>query len=508
MGGDLRRVCLRGHEVVQRIYIAVRDQYWRTIPLRIAGREVTQDDSGFTIACDLICDDPLVRYQGHLEMRGLGDGQLELRFFGIAGGAFQRMRLGLCVLHPQQLAGSPLLVGHAPDEIENSALPTDLAPEVVATAIRWLETGPTEARVRLHFSGDQFEMEDQRNYGDASFKTYSTLSALPRPVWVAEGEQVQQALTLVPCATVGNPPSLPASNMVRLVVEDTVQPLARLGFLEGDTASVLSPTQHRLVALDLSSAWRERLAAAEQARASDGATTLITVQAAQLTAANAAALAGLLPPDSEILVYDAADEAPLSLLRSLVRAETVVGHGTGGPFILLNRGPRLRSAALGFAVNPLTHADDSWSLLENSAALAHLARSARHLQAPLRIGPVMVPAEDQRQTNDLGATWLVAALAHLLPELTADDAVTLAPQAVLHAGASAAVLQALTGITGLLPVRGNGQRVVGLASTTPTGRRVLLANLDHQPTSVIISGLRQGVEAVHLAGWAWARVEG
>ena len=46
------------------------------------------------------------------------------------------------------------------------------------------EIAPGRA-LEVRFEGEWFEMEDQRNWSDASFKTYSTpLSrALPAPIW-------------------------------------------------------------------------------------------------------------------------------------------------------------------------------------------------------------------------------------------------------------------------------------------------------------------------------------
>ena len=46
------------------------------------------------------------------------------------------------------------------------------------------------------FSGDIFEMEDQRNWTDASYKTYSTPLALPFPVEVTAGTSIAQSVTL------------------------------------------------------------------------------------------------------------------------------------------------------------------------------------------------------------------------------------------------------------------------------------------------------------------------
>src|SRR5699024_4989680 len=46
------------------------------------------------------------------------------------------------------------------------------------------------------FDGDTFEMEDQRNWTDASFKTYSRPLSLPFPYTVEAGAAVRQAVTI------------------------------------------------------------------------------------------------------------------------------------------------------------------------------------------------------------------------------------------------------------------------------------------------------------------------
>lgn len=513
VGADLRCVSLNGKEIFQRIYFAVRDAQWRTVSLMIQRSEVVNSNDGFTVVIELASNDPLIQYRVRLSLNGTADGHLHLRCTGVAENSFARMRMGWCIHHPQHLVGTSLKVGHDAGADDHLQLPQLLEPWLVATAMRWLETGPDDARLRLRFSGEHFEMEDQRNYGDASFKTYGTLSALPRPVEVQAGEELQQSLTIEPCAP--SVPALPLAQhptpprIVRLQVSDEVHPCARIGHLETteDTSSA-GPESHRLVHLDFTTAWRAQLAAAEIARARDGAPTVITVFAEQLTPVNAAALAQHLPPDSEIQVQDDLHGQALARVRAAVSPETLVGHGSRHHFNDVNRAPRLSSDFLGFAINPLVHADDTWSLLESTSAMAHLVASAKALNARLRIGPVMLPATDVRMQHDIGATWLIGILAHVLPGLDADDALTLAPQSQLLAKPATAVMSALRGTRGLRPLHGTSERVAAVTFDTPRGCRVLLANTDHQPVSVLISGLRHGAEALHLAGWAWAILDG
>src|SRR6185503_13427410 len=68
--------------------------------------------------------------------------------------------------------------------------------------------------VRFTFTGDLFEMEDQRNWTDDSFKTYSTPLALPWPKDAVPGQSLRQSLTMTArglaagTAAVAGPPRL------------------------------------------------------------------------------------------------------------------------------------------------------------------------------------------------------------------------------------------------------------------------------------------------------------
>jgi hypothetical protein len=55
---------------------------------------------------------------------------------------------------------------------------------------------------QLDFEGDVFQTEDQRNWGDASYKTFCTPLSLPFPVQLQKGDTVWQRVTLHPPLTV------------------------------------------------------------------------------------------------------------------------------------------------------------------------------------------------------------------------------------------------------------------------------------------------------------------
>ena len=78
-------------------------------------------------------------------------------------------------------------------------------------------------RVACRMEGDAFEMEDQRNWMDASYKTYVRPLALPWPYTIAKGEKLAQRVSLSVTGTPGQarrrrrgmPPSPSRSTTVR-----------------------------------------------------------------------------------------------------------------------------------------------------------------------------------------------------------------------------------------------------------------------------------------------------
>ena len=98
---------------------------------------------------------------------------------GEALSTLRKNRIGFCILHPMACAGLPCTISHVDGSVERGAFPTYISPHqpfVEFDAITHEMPGLT---AELRLSGDTFEMEDQRNWTDASFKTYSTPLRLP-----------------------------------------------------------------------------------------------------------------------------------------------------------------------------------------------------------------------------------------------------------------------------------------------------------------------------------------
>ena len=112
---------------------------------------------------------------------------LEFRFDGRAQNSFLRNRIGLCTLHPiVECAGKACRVQHSDGSWEEGTFPLFISPHQPFKDIRALSWNPSErVHADIQFEGEVFEMEDQRNWTDASFKTYSTPLELPFPVELA-----------------------------------------------------------------------------------------------------------------------------------------------------------------------------------------------------------------------------------------------------------------------------------------------------------------------------------
>jgi hypothetical protein len=125
---------------------------------------------------------------------------------------FETNRTGLVVLHPYQVAGRELTVSHASDGAEATHFPQAISPHQPVSDIATLAWQDDGLAIDVRFEGDVFEMEDQRNWSDASFKTYSRPLALPFPYRVARGERVRQGVTIrvresAPAATAASTPA-------------------------------------------------------------------------------------------------------------------------------------------------------------------------------------------------------------------------------------------------------------------------------------------------------------
>ena len=80
---------------------------------------------------------------------------------------------------------------------ERTLLPDLIDPWQPFKSIRAITHGVRPGlRATCRLEGDTFEMEDQRNWSDASYKTYVRPLALPWPYILPDGELLRQSASL------------------------------------------------------------------------------------------------------------------------------------------------------------------------------------------------------------------------------------------------------------------------------------------------------------------------
>ncbi|MBN2632324.1 MAG: hypothetical protein JXR66_02135 [Bacteroidales bacterium] len=191
--GSLRYLSAGTTELLRMIYPAIRDVQWLTVAPLIEEESVEQDENSFSIKLQYLYRSGEINFRAHCLIEGNPGNTIIFSMSGEALSTFRKNRIGLCVLHPvEECAGNTCVIEHTDGSVENSFFPAEINPHQVFRDIRemrWMEKGIS---CRLTFEGDVFETEDQRNWTDASFKTYSTPLSIPFPVTVESGTKISQ----------------------------------------------------------------------------------------------------------------------------------------------------------------------------------------------------------------------------------------------------------------------------------------------------------------------------
>jgi hypothetical protein len=196
--GNLRTICYDGHEVLRAISYVVRDKDWGTYSPNIEDLVFSEGDNGFTVTYRAVCqgsDDQNLTYRAAIH--GTEEG---VTFDVVAKPEtdFLTNRCGFCILHPiVDLAGTPVAVEHTDGEIEQSVLPDLIEPWQPFKDMRAISHQVSPGLIaKCRMEGGVWEMEDQRNWSDASYKTYVRPLALPWPYTMPRGIADRQTITL------------------------------------------------------------------------------------------------------------------------------------------------------------------------------------------------------------------------------------------------------------------------------------------------------------------------
>lgn len=205
--GELRRIRLGDREVIRRIYLTVRGPDWSTIPAEIADLVVDQTPEGFLITFFSHHRQGEVDFTWSMGIRGNAEGEIRLEAAGTANSAFATNRVGVCVLHPlRECTGMPVLIRRTDDSVLEGRFPEAIEPHqpfLGFTEIAHVVEKEWLALVRL--DGETFEMEDQRNWTDGSFKTYCPPQDRPKPRRLEAGWKTLQIASVMLQSPGGKP---------------------------------------------------------------------------------------------------------------------------------------------------------------------------------------------------------------------------------------------------------------------------------------------------------------
>ncbi|MBY5325961.1 hypothetical protein [Rhizobium leguminosarum] len=429
--GNLRTIRYDGTEVLRAISYLVRDRDWGTYSPEITDLRIEQNDDRFEVAYLAHCEGPdNTRLVIDVRITGSAD-RLDFEAEAVAPTGFETNRCGFCILHPiVGVAGSPATVEHVDGQIVATRFPDVIEPWQPFKDMRAIthEVIPgVQAECRME--GDTFEMEDQRNWSDASYKTYVRPLALPWPYQIPANQPVRQKTSLVIRDISGStrhPPGM-SGGAIKLELGARTGTMPDIGVIimpeEADATlsakSVLTEIapQELLFHFDPGAghgveALRRFAAIATVHRCRS--TLEIALPCKSSPSSEAAEIARQMRlaefrPDA-VMISPSVDRQstppgskwpecpPLDEVYTAARAAFPgirIGGGMLSYFTELNR-KRVPDGQLDFVshcTNPIVHAADDLSVMQTLEALLFITRSVRAIYGdkPYRIGPSTIP---------------------------------------------------------------------------------------------------------------------
>jgi hypothetical protein len=468
--GNLRYIRYDGLEVLRAVSFIVRNRNWGTYNPEISSLSIEENPTSLTVTYDAVCKDESQELRYSAEITASSNGRLAFRARGRAVTDFVTNRTGFVVLHPAGVAGLPVEIEHVDGSLVPGRFPALIDPVQPMMDLRALthEAAPG-LTVTCRMEGDTFEMEDQRNWSDASYKTYVRPLALPWPYILEAGSEIEQAVTV---AVAGAAPARAAGGgEVSVALGERVGRVPALGLgLDPDDAEAvlakrdalaqLKPSHlvchhdprrgHGPVTLERCVAAARALGAEPWLEAVIASVDSFEDEVAALGEANRA----LGSPFKTVLISPASDlkstlpgttwppSPPLDALHRAARAAFPDARLGGGMFSYFTELNRKRPPAdlldlVTFTTSAIVHAGDDRSVMESLEALPSIAESARFIAGgkPIVVGPSAMgmrsnpygaaPMEnpqnirqamsrsDPRQRGLLGAAWSLGYVARL-----------------------------------------------------------------------------------------------
>ena len=553
-GTDLVGVRWRGREIAQRIYVAVRDAPWNTIPGVIEDLEVSQDPEHFavTFRCRHHFGEIDFEWRGTIE--GTSDGTLSYRLAGHALREFEYSKIGFNLHHPlEEYRNRGYLATTENGQALTGQLPSIIEPQLIRNGtltamfdeFRHITFDLDGLSASFSFEGDDFEMQDHRNWADANYKTYGTSMKRGFPFTAHRGDRFEQGIVLT-IGDEGSADSLPAVPIdSHLVFEKHSSGLPQIGQLwapseRRDERKLPPPVRPDFLRVEvdrvgdvvgaLDDAGRlfspksvpiELVLSTTPEDAAEDASTLANALRDGVTSSASVIRVVVLERAAGFSATKVATPAALvsdfvGALRAADAALPVLS-GTEQNFNEINRSrPEYEGLdGIAFSYNPQVHAADDVSLMQNAATIVDIADSTRALYpgTSLSVGPVHLlgpngpypagpagPGEpsvsvDGRQRGLFGAAWTVAFLRSCVAARV--DAVTLFSLSGEGGTQGTPIGWVLQRLQENSPTAGSkvsvsdpfDDRVAGIRWTTNSGSCAVVANLSDEELVIGAEGL-------------------
>jgi hypothetical protein len=502
-----------GVRVATRVFFTVRDLSW-------GSPQVTYDYApdvldGHDLSITASVDGLSLKATGRVRVVGAA---LRVSFVLTAGDEVSVSRVGLCILHDRADLAPAFEADGRPFAMSDRILISR-----IASGYRRLDFDVESGHAVIAFEGERFEMEDQRNWADSTFKSYCPPLSDPQPIVLHRDEVRRYASTFTvevsrSDAVASNVHPIVSRRGAELVEGADLHAMPSLGLRhpggplsESATARLraLRPSYLHLFVDLSSSTWRSDLSTDLTVVESLHTDSVVSVEATSEIDALAELAALLTGRASAVLLFDHGQPTTsprLAATSSFEASGIVVGGGTRANFASLNAASSvpepLRIIAVPLAV--ASHDNDRRALISSIGSFEAIVRDTRMMAGPrsILVGPVSfrptfdswVPpgvdhdpridwrARGERDGTPFAAAWTVAAVA-ALAECDVDR-VTIGSTE----DSDTPVWDAFTALAALRGQRvrsiGAGEQIRGLQG----GDAIVLGTMTDAPSELVLHG--------------------
>ncbi|WP_434053701.1 MAG: hypothetical protein RDA78_01985 [Roseibium sp.] len=214
-GDAIRCMSWKGVEVIRALSWPARDENWITLPQIVRSSSLDANEHEALLRLEFEVAEGALSCLLTVAFSAAGSVEADLTMN--AKRDFDTNRTGFTLLHPiEGVAGESLAIVHSDGSRQQTKFPRFISPSQPAFDISGLSYALNGTAVDIAFDGEIFEMEDQRNWTDASFKTYCRPLVFPFTYRIGGGETVRQSIRI---SFSGDGPGAASSDTARVTFE-------------------------------------------------------------------------------------------------------------------------------------------------------------------------------------------------------------------------------------------------------------------------------------------------